>query len=138
LETTGLNIRESFLQTALPLGQMITIKLKASRKILYQRIQQKNKIEQGGNWLYSGQYRDKHEFVRKLFKCFQMVPSDCCIDTNNRDKAEVYRIALEKINLAVENPVWSEIFQTAQKHVRKIRLEEKDVSVAIAKYSKKN
>ena len=101
LETTGLNIRESFLQTALPLGQMMTIKLGASRKMLYQRIYQKKKKEQGGNWLYSGQYRDKREFVRKLFKRFQEIPSDCCIDTNDRDKAEVYRIALKEINLAV-------------------------------------
>lgn len=100
LETTGVNIRESFLQTALPLGQILTIKLGAGRKTLYQRIRQKKKREQGGQWLYSAQYRDKHEFVRKLFKRFQTIPSDRYIDTGNRDKAEVYQMALNEINLA--------------------------------------
>ena len=46
LETTGLNKRESFLKTALPLGQRITIKLEASRDTLYKRIKRKKKKEQ--------------------------------------------------------------------------------------------
>lgn len=41
LETTGLNSRESFLKTALPLLQTVTIKLEAQRKILYERINKK-------------------------------------------------------------------------------------------------
>ncbi len=99
LETTGLNIRESFLQTALPLGQMMTVKLRASRKTLYKRIRQKKGKEQGGRWLYSAQYRDKYEFVRKLFTYFKAIPADCYINTDSRDKAEVYQIALKEINL---------------------------------------
>ena len=100
LETTGLNIRESFLQTALPVGQMMKTKLGASRKTLYQRILQKKKTEQGGQWLYSAQYRNKHEFVRKLFKRFQTISADYHIDTGDRDKAAVYRAALKEIDLA--------------------------------------
>jgi len=99
LETTGLNIRESFLETSLPLGQMITIKLGALRKKLYQRIDQKKKSERGGNWLYSAQYSDKYAFVRKLYKRFQEIPSDYYIDTSDLDKDEVYKIALKEIKL---------------------------------------
>src|SRR3989338_8420328 len=98
LETTGLNIRESFLQTALPLGQMITIKLGAARKTLYQRIHKKKKKEQGGNWLYSVQYHNKYEFVRKLFKRFQTIPADCRIATDRRTKTEVYQMVLKEID----------------------------------------
>src|ERR1700691_2516111 len=46
LETTGLNKRESFLSDALPIGEMMTIKLEAPRKVLYQRIGKKKKKEQ--------------------------------------------------------------------------------------------
>ena len=80
LETTGLNKRENFLKTALPLWQKITIKLEASRKILYQRIRQKKKKEQGGEWLYSAAYPDKHTFVRKFFKKFRQVHADFSIN----------------------------------------------------------
>jgi len=76
LETTGLNSREAFLRTALPFEQMFTIKLEASRETLALRIRKKKKKDQGGQWLYSAEYRDKYEFVRKLFKRFYKIPAN--------------------------------------------------------------
>ena len=98
LETTGLNKRESFLTTALPLGRKITIKLEASRETPYQRIRQKKKREQGGEWLYSMAYPDKYTFVRKFFKKFRQISADYCIDTNRRTKSEVSQLVLKEIN----------------------------------------
>ena len=98
LETTGLNCREAFLKAALPFENMFTIKLEASRKTLYRRIGKKKKKEQGGRWLYSTNYRDKYEFVRKLFKHFRKIPADCYIDTNRLTKVAVYRQAVKEID----------------------------------------
>ena len=67
LETTGLNAREGFLSDALPFDRMIVVKLEASRKVLMQRIGQKKKSEQGGKWLYSGHFKNKYDFVNKLY-----------------------------------------------------------------------
>lgn len=89
LETTGLNSREKFLRTALPFGQMFTIKLEASRKTLASRIRKKKKEDWGGHWFYSAEYRDKYEFVRKLFKYFRKIPANCYINTNRLTKAGV-------------------------------------------------
>lgn len=97
LETTGLNCRESFLKTALPLLQRVTVKLEAQRKILYERIQKKKKDEQGGEWLFSKNYRDKYEFVRKLFKAFRKLPADIRIDTTKLNQDEVYKTVMEKL-----------------------------------------
>ena len=99
-ETTGLNSREAFLNTALPFGQMFTIKLNASRKTLANRIRKKRKENRGGRWLYSAEYRNKYEFVRKLFKRFSKIPADCYIDTNRLTEEAVYRRALKEINFA--------------------------------------
>lgn len=84
LETTGLNCRESFLRTALPFRQRVTIKIEALRKTLYRRIQKKKKKEQGGEWLYGTQYHDKYEFVRKLFKYFREIPADYRMNSDRR------------------------------------------------------
>lgn len=89
LETTGLNKRESFLNDALPVGRMMTIKLEAPCKTLYQRIGQKKRKEQGGKWLYSTSYKDKYEFVRKCFKSFKEIPADYTLDVGRKSKAEV-------------------------------------------------
>ena len=97
LETTGLNSREAFLRAALPFGRIFTFKLKASRKILISRIRKKKKKDQGGQWLYSAAYRDKYEFVKKLFRHFCKIPADCYIDTNRLTKRMVYQRALKKI-----------------------------------------
>jgi hypothetical protein len=97
LETTGLNIREEFLSKALPFGQMFTIKIEASRKTLEQRIRKKKKKEQGGKWLFSTEYRDKYEFVRKFFKRFCKISADCYINTNRLTKAAAYRRAFAEI-----------------------------------------
>ena len=43
-------------------------------------------------------YRDKYEFVRKLFKRFCKVPADCYIDTNRLTEAKVFRKVFKEIN----------------------------------------
>lgn len=98
LETTGLNSREGFLRAALPFEHMFTIKLEASRKTLFLRIRKKKKRERGGRWLYSAAYRNKYEFVRKLFKQFRKIPGDCHINTNRLTKALVYQQAFKEID----------------------------------------
>lgn len=98
LETTGLNCRERFLRSALPFGQIVTIKLEASRKTLFWRIGRKKKKARSGRWLYSSAYRDKYEFVRKLFKCFRNVPADCYIRTDRLSKVEVFQRASKEID----------------------------------------
>ncbi len=97
LETTGLNKREAFLGDALPIGKMITIKLEAPCKVLYQRISKKKKKEQGGKWLYNSSYKDKYEFVHKLFKRFKEIQADYVIDVGKRSKAGVCRKVLKEI-----------------------------------------
>lgn len=97
LETTGLNSREAFLRTTLPFEQMFTIKLEASRKTLALRIRKKKKKEQGGQWLYSTEYRDKYEFARKLFKRFCKIPANCYINTDRLTKTAVYRRVCREI-----------------------------------------
>ncbi len=99
IETTGLNCRESFLKAALPSFGRMTIKLEAQRKVLYERISKKKKDEQGGDWLFSDNYHDKYEFVRKLFREFRKVPAEVIIDTTKLGHNEVYKIALEKLKL---------------------------------------
>lgn len=98
LETTGLNFREAFLKTALPFEQMFTIKLEASRKALAMRIRKKKKEAQGSRWVYSAEYRDKYEFVRKLFKSFCEIPANCYINTNQLTKATVYQRVFKEID----------------------------------------
>lgn len=98
LETTGLNRRETFLRAALPIYGIITIKLEAKRKILYERVGKKRKNHQGSEWLYSVAYRDKYEFIRKFFKGFKTVPADIKIDASVMRPPEVYRLALKKLN----------------------------------------
>jgi hypothetical protein len=98
LETTGLNCREGFLRSILPFGQIVTIKLEASRKTLFRRIGRKKKKDRGGQWLYNATYRDKYEFVQKLFKNFSKVHADYYIDTDRLSKVDVFRKAFDKIN----------------------------------------
>ncbi len=98
LETTGLNCREAFLKAALPFENIFTIKLEASRKTLFRRIGKKKKKDQGGQWLYSTNYRDKYEFVRKLFKRFRKILANCYIGTNKLTRTAVYRQALKEID----------------------------------------
>jgi hypothetical protein len=97
LETTGLNRREEFLRMALPFEQIFTIKLEASRKTLFSRIRKKKKKEHGGRWFYSAVYRNKYEFVRKLFKQFHKIPADYHINTNRLTKTKVFQKAFKEI-----------------------------------------
>ncbi len=102
LETTGLNSREEFLKTALPFEQIFTIKLDASRKTLAARIRKKKKQDRGGRWFYSAEYRNKYEFVRKLFKQFRKIPADCHINTNRLTKAAVFQRASKGIDFIID------------------------------------
>ena len=99
LETTGLNRREEFLRTALPFEQVFTIKLDASRKTLAARIRKKKKRDRGGRWFYGAEYRNKYEFVRKMFKQFRKIPAYCYIKTNRLTSTAVYQLALREIDL---------------------------------------
>ncbi len=65
-----MNCREGFLKAAFPFKKIVTIKLEAFKKTLYERNGKKKKKERGGDWLFSGQYKDKYEFVDKMFKDF--------------------------------------------------------------------
>jgi len=101
LETTGLNCRESFLRVALPMYERITIRLEARRKVLYERIKKKKKNEEGGDWLFSADYRNKYEFVKKMFRDFERIPADIRIKTSNLKPQEVYKIALDKLGFII-------------------------------------
>lgn len=98
LETTGMNRRELFLDKALPLSGMVKIKLEAKRKILYERVKKKRKRDQGGEWLFSPDYKDKYEFIRKIFKSFKTIPADIRIDTSDLTPREAYERVLKKLS----------------------------------------
>ena len=101
LETTGLNVRENFLSTALPFDRMIVIKLEASRKILMERIGQKKKSERGGKWLYS-QFEDKYDFVKQMYPTFKKIQAYFVIKTDQITKEEVFCQALKKFEKFIE------------------------------------
>ena len=97
LETTGLNCRERFLREAFPFGKIVTIKLIAQRKVLFERIGKKKKSEQGGDWFFSDDYQDKYEFARKMFKLFKDIRAEIEIDTTNLSSQDVFEKAVEKL-----------------------------------------
>lgn len=97
LETTGLNCRERFLRDAFPFERIVTIKLTAQRKVLYKRIRKKKKSEKGGDWLFSDDYQDKYEFVRKMFGQFKDVPAEIAIDTTKMTSQVVFKKAVGKL-----------------------------------------
>ncbi len=99
LETTGLNCRESFLRTALPVTGIVTIKLESKKSILYSRIRKKKKKEQGGKWLFSAHYNDKFEFVKKMYKEFQKIPALIKVDSGDLGINDVYKTALDKLKM---------------------------------------
>lgn len=49
--------------------------------------------------MFSKNYRDKYEFVRKLFKAFRKLPADIRIDTTKLNQDEVYKTVMEKLTL---------------------------------------
>lgn len=97
LETTGLNCRERFLRDAFPFSRIVTVKLTAQRKVLYERIGRKKKSEQGGDWFFSRDYRDKYEFARKEFKHFKGLTSEIGIDTTRLTPQEVFKKATSEL-----------------------------------------
>lgn len=76
---------------------MVTTKLEAQRITLYDRIGKKKKNKQGGEWFFSPHYRDKFEFVRKLYKDYKKVPADIRIETSKLKPNEVYKVAQKKL-----------------------------------------
>jgi hypothetical protein len=76
---------------------MITIKLESPKNVLYARIRKKRKNEQGGEWLFSEDYQDKYEFVKKLFREFKMILEEIKIDTGKFGPEEVFKTAIEKL-----------------------------------------
>ena len=122
LETTGLNSRESFLRTALPGERIVTIKLEAQRKILYARIREKKKNEQGDSkWLFGADYRDKREFVRKLFRAFRGLPAEIRIDTSKLDSEEVHKVALKELEF------YRNFYDYEQDDARPVRMTTKNI-----------
>ena len=99
LETTGLNAREGFLTDALPFDRMMIVKLEASRKVLMQRIGLKKKSEQGGKWLYSGHFKNKCDFVNKMYPAFKEVVYRFAVKTDKMTKKEVFEAVLNRINM---------------------------------------
>ena len=99
IETTGLNAREGFLLDALPFDRIIIVKLEASRKVLMQRIGLKKKSEQGGKWLYSGHFKNKYDFVNKLYPAFKEVVYRFAVKTDKMTKKEVFEAVLNRINM---------------------------------------
>jgi adenylate kinase family enzyme len=99
LETTGVNAREGFLSDALPFDRMIIVKLEASRKVLMQRIGQKKKSERGGKWLYSNHFKDKYDFVNKLYPAFKKIVARFAVKTDRMTKKEVFDTVLKRIDM---------------------------------------
>jgi shikimate kinase len=97
LETTGLNQRESFIRAALPFGQVITVKLEAPKRVLYGRIENKRKQEQGGEWLFSASYPNKYEFVKRFYNEFKKLPAEIRIDTTRLSPEKVYKAAMNQL-----------------------------------------
>jgi len=98
-ETTGLNRRERFLRDTFPAGRIVTIKLTAQRKVLFERIGKKKRSEQGGEWLFSDDYKDKYEFTRKMFKYFKEIPAEIVIDTKNLRAQDIFREAVSDLKI---------------------------------------
>lgn len=97
VETTGLNQRESFIKAALPIGRVITVKLEAPKRVLYNRIERKRKQEQGGEWLFSPHYPNKYEFVKKLYNEFRKLPAEVRIDTTRLSPEKVYEVTMKQL-----------------------------------------
>jgi hypothetical protein len=97
VETTGLNAREGFLHAAFPFSKIMTIKLNCQRRVLFSRIGRKKGHDRGADWLFSSQYGDKYEFVKKMFRHFKNLPADISIDTTRLNSRKVYGIILNKI-----------------------------------------
>jgi hypothetical protein len=83
----------------LPFDRIITVKLEASRKVLMQRIGLKKKSEQGGKWLYSGHFKNKCDFVNKMYPAFKEVVYRFVIKTDKMTKKEVFEAVLNRIDM---------------------------------------
>jgi GTPase SAR1 family protein len=103
LETTGLNRRETFLTATLPFERIVRIKLHAKKSVLYARVGKKPKSEQGNNdWIFGDSYKDKHEFIKKLYGEFKKISATIVIDTNKLTAREVYQAAVKELSFYLE------------------------------------
>ena len=106
LETTGLNKRERFLSDNL-FGRLVTIKLSATKKTLYKRVDMKPPNERGGKWVYGETYSHKKKFIDLLFKEFKHIFGHINIVTDKLSKKEVYNEVIARLN--VELIYWAGI-----------------------------
>ncbi|MCR4319950.1 MAG: ATP-binding protein [Candidatus Brocadiaceae bacterium] len=59
--------------------------------VFYIGAYREEKNERGGEWLFSNDYCDKYEFVRKMFRQFIDVPGEMVIDTTRMNAQDVFR-----------------------------------------------
>ena len=85
------------MRSALPFGQVITVKLEAPKKVLYGRIGKKILGEQGGEWLFSANYPNKVEFVKSLYKEFERIPAEIRIDSTRLSPEKVYKTVANQL-----------------------------------------
>ena len=104
LETTGLNCREAFLTEAFPFSRIVRIKLCAKKSVLYARVRKKPKNEQGNDdWVFGDSYKNKHEFIKKLYGDFKKVPATIMIDTDKLTAREVYKTVVKELLFYLEH-----------------------------------
>ena len=104
IETTGLNRRSAFLEAALPLLRLVTVKLVAPKRVLLARAGRKPRNERGGKWLFSHSYRDKREFIRKMYPLMKKVPAALQIDTSKKSLREALDIVLDHLRRFGKGP----------------------------------
>ncbi len=97
VETTGLNRRAAFLEAAMPLLRLVTVKLIAPKRVLLARAGRKPRNERGGKWLYSHSYRNKREFIRKLFVAMKKVQATLQINTSRKTLRQTLDIVLDHL-----------------------------------------
>jgi len=104
LETTGLNRREMFLTAATPFDRIVRIKLHAKKSVLYTRVKKKPKNEQGSDdWVFGDSYKNKHEFIKKLYGEFKKVPATIIIDAGKLTAREVYKTVVKELSFYLEH-----------------------------------
>lgn len=97
VETTGLNRREAFLEAALPLLRIVTVKLTAPKRVLLARAGRKPHNERGGKWLFSHSYRNKKEFIRKMYPHMKKVHATFEINTSRKTLQQTLDIVLDHL-----------------------------------------
>ena len=98
LEATALDVRGEFLRKTLRLDQIITIKLEASKEVLYKRLRLKAKErEQSDDRMFGKVLSDTCTFVDQFYEKFQLLPAPIRINTENLTKVEVFHLVLKEL-----------------------------------------